>query len=164
MAVVGECRDVVCPDVVLKPQKSKMERINEKKAQRRTKEVEASKAEEEEEAPKLSEAEERRRREELQKESDLRLAMETFGGGAEGGTSTLDAMNPKTEEEFISFKDALSGKITQYEVWNDGIVWNENSNKEQFGGRGGGGGTNIFSCLKYSVLLEISIRQFCFES
>jgi len=91
-----------------------MERINEKKAQRRTKDIETSKSEEE--TSKLSEAEERRKREELQKESDLRLAMETFGGGNVGGANTLDAMDPKTDEEFTSFKDALCSKVTQYEV------------------------------------------------
>ena len=96
-----------------KPQKSKHERINEKKAQKRAVEVAETKSEDD--VSKLSAAEERQRREELQKESDLRLAMETFGGTS--ATGTLDAMDPKSEEDFSEFKDALAAKITKYGVW-----------------------------------------------
>ena len=67
----------------------------------------------------LSEAEEKMRGVELQKESDLRLAMETFGVGV--GASMLESMNPKSEEDFGQFKDALAGKIVKYAVSASGI-------------------------------------------
>ena len=102
-----------CPEAA-KPQKTKLERIEEKKAQRRAAEKAETKGSDE--ASKLLAAEEKRKREELQKASDLTLAMETFSAASSG--PTLDSMEPKSPEEFAEFKDALADKITQFKVWN----------------------------------------------
>ena len=93
----------------MKPTKTKEDRIAEKKAKRRAAELEAEIAKET--TPVLSQQEEKEKKEKLQHESDLRIAMETFGvfGGNKGG---IEAMDPSSEEEFSKFKDALS----KYEV------------------------------------------------
>ena len=79
------------------------ERIEEKKAKRRAAELEAEAAKAT--TPVLSQQKEKEKKEKLQHESDLRIAMETFAvsGGIEA-------------EEFSKFKDALSEKISKYEV------------------------------------------------
>ena len=89
----------------------------EKKAKRRAAEALVA-AGEGGEVEAITEEEEKRRREELQKESDLRLAMETFGVGVEG--AGLDSMRPQSEDEFSQFKDALADKIIMFEV---SLVW-----------------------------------------
>ena len=60
----------------------------------------------------LSQQEEKKKKEKLQHESDLRIAMEVSGGN----TGRIEAMDPSSEEEFSKFKDALSEKISKYEV------------------------------------------------
>ena len=96
------------------PTKSKEERIAEKKAKRRAAELATEAANE---TKVLSDQEEKMRKEALQKESDLHLAMETFGVSdrVSGG---IDSMNPTSEEEFNRFKDVLSDKIVSLEVHN----------------------------------------------
>ena len=84
------------------------ERIAEKKAKRREAEV----AEEVKEKI-VSAEEEKLRQRKLQEEADLVVAMETFGL-ASGGV--LDSMDPKSNEEFDKFREALCDKITKYKV------------------------------------------------
>ena len=61
----------------------------------------------------LSAEEEKKRKEKLQRDSDMAVAMETFGVGKQSG---IEGMNPTEEEEFHTFRDALTSKIVQYEV------------------------------------------------
>lgn len=95
-----------------KPRKALAERIEER--EKRAREEAEQKAKEKEEA--LT-PEERRaellRRQRLQEEADLRLAMETFGVEEETGES-IDAMSPSTKEEFDQFGAVLSQKINQF--------------------------------------------------
>lgn len=49
----------------------------------------------------------------IQEESDLKVALETFGVTDIGG-SGLDAFNPETPEEFKEFGATLSWKLSQY--------------------------------------------------
>ena len=95
-----------------KPAKTKEERIAEKKAKRRAAEAPPPKEE-------LNTEEEKRRREELQRNSDLQVAMETFGISKAG---SIDAMQPSTEEDFSKFGETLADKIRQYEVCGVGVA------------------------------------------
>ncbi|KAG7301722.1 hypothetical protein JYU34_014710, partial [Plutella xylostella] len=54
---------------------------------------------------------EKLRRQKLQEESDLRLAMETFGI-TDNATGKLDSFNPTTKEEFTEFAEALNKKLS----------------------------------------------------
>ena len=95
-----------------KPKKAtKEERIAEKKAKRR---AEEKSLELQSEAPKTAneELEEKVKQQRLQEESDLALAMETFGVKHK----LIDTMEPKSEEEFSEFQEALTAKITKFEV------------------------------------------------
>lgn len=56
--------------------------------------------------------EEKLKQQRLQEESDLVVAMETFGVKHK----LIDTMEPKSEEEFAEFQEALTTKITQFEV------------------------------------------------
>ncbi|XP_058803923.1 eukaryotic translation initiation factor 3 subunit J [Phymastichus coffea] len=98
------------PKAKPKPKKTLAEKIEER--EKKAREEAERKAKEKEEA--LT-PEERRadilRRQKLQEEADLRLAMETFG--VTEGTG-LDAMNPDTADEFKQFGDALITKINQF--------------------------------------------------
>ncbi|XP_032673762.1 eukaryotic translation initiation factor 3 subunit J [Odontomachus brunneus] len=100
------------PKAKPKPKKALAERIEER--EKKAREEAEKKAKEKEEA--LT-PEERRtellRRQRLQEEADLRLAMETFGIAEETGES-IDAMAPSTKEEFDQFGAALSQKINQF--------------------------------------------------
>ncbi|EFN87448.1 eukaryotic translation initiation factor 3 subunit J [Harpegnathos saltator] len=100
------------PKAKPKPKKALAERIEER--EKKAREEAEQKAKEKEEA--LT-PEERRaevlRRQRLQEEADLRLAMETFGTGEELGDS-IDAMAPDTKEEFDQFGAVLSQKINQF--------------------------------------------------
>lgn len=94
-----------------KPKKpTKEERIAEKKAKRRAEE----KTVEPESKPKTAEEvlEEKLKQQRLQEESDLAMAMETFSVKHK----LIDTMEPKSEEEFIEFQEALTTKITKFEV------------------------------------------------
>ncbi|KAK2575429.1 hypothetical protein KPH14_008338 [Odynerus spinipes] len=100
------------PKVKPKPKKALAERIEEREkkareeAERKAKEKEETLTPEEKRAELL-------RRQRLQEEADLRLAMETFGVSEET-SSGLDAMNPNTKEEFEQFGAALMQKINQF--------------------------------------------------
>ncbi|KAH0947220.1 hypothetical protein HN011_005306 [Eciton burchellii] len=115
--VEEEKKDVEKPAEVskakIKPRKALAERIEER--ERKAKEEAERKAKEKEEA--LT-PEERRaemlRRQRLQEEADLRLAMETFGTITELSRESLDAMVPDTKEEFERFATVLSQKINQF--------------------------------------------------
>ncbi len=69
---------------------------------------------EQESKPKTAEEvlEEKLKQQQLQEESDLAMAMETFGVKHK----LIDAMDPKSEEEFTEFQEALTTKITKFEV------------------------------------------------
>ncbi|XP_035729401.1 eukaryotic translation initiation factor 3 subunit J-like isoform X1 [Vespa mandarinia] len=100
------------PKAKPKPKKALIERIEER--EKKAKEEAERKVKEKEEA--LTPEEKRvelLRRQRLQEEADLRLAMETFGVTEESSTG-LDAMNPNTKEEFEQFGTALSQKINQF--------------------------------------------------
>ena len=95
-----------------KPKKStKEERIAEKKAKRR---AEEKTLEQQESKPKMAEEvlAEKLKQQQLQEESDLAVAMETFGVKHK----LIDTMEPKSEEEFTEFQEALTTKITKFEV------------------------------------------------
>ncbi|XP_043288796.1 eukaryotic translation initiation factor 3 subunit J [Venturia canescens] len=93
-----------------KPKKSLSEKIEER--ERKAREEAEKKAKEKDEA--LT-PEERRaellRRQRLQEQADLRLAMETFGVTESTG---LDAMLPDTKEEFDQFCEILAQKINSF--------------------------------------------------
>ncbi|KAL7302494.1 eukaryotic translation initiation factor 3 subunit J [Trichogramma pretiosum] len=99
------------PKVKAKPKRTLAEKIEEK--ERKAREEAERKAKERDEA--LT-PEERRaemlRRQKLQEEADLRLAMETFG--VTDNVSGIDAMMPTNAEEFKEFGDALMNKINQF--------------------------------------------------
>ena len=104
----------VCLSVLLHPPEPKMtkeERIAEKKAKRRVeeqpKDAPAAPVSEEDQLV------EKLRQRKLQEDADLAVAMETFSVAPSSG---LDAMDPKTEEEFDKFRETLCDKITKYEV------------------------------------------------
>ena len=90
---------------------TKEERIAEKKAKRR---AEEKSLEVKSEVPKTAEEalEEKQEQQRLQEESDLALAMETF----DVKHKLIDAMEPKSEEEFSEFLEVLTAKITKFEV------------------------------------------------
>ncbi len=50
----------------------------------------------------------------MQEAADLAVAMDTFGVSPSSGL--LETMDPKTEEEFDKFREALCDKIVAYEV------------------------------------------------
>ena len=56
--------------------------------------------------------EEKLKQQRRQEESDLAVAMETFGVKHK----LIDTMEPKSEEEFVEFQEALTTKITKFEV------------------------------------------------
>ncbi|XP_011250523.1 eukaryotic translation initiation factor 3 subunit J [Camponotus floridanus] len=101
------------PKTKSKSKKALAERIEER--EKKAREEAERKAKEKEEA--LT-PEERRvellRRQKLQEEADLRLAMETFGVTVGVANESFDAMVPDTKEEFEQFGTALSQKINQF--------------------------------------------------
>lgn len=104
--------EITKPKAKPKPKKALAEMIEER--EKKAKEEAERKAKEKEETLTPEEKrEELLRRQRLQEEADLRLAMETFGVTEETSTG-LDAMNPNTKEEFDQFAAALSQKINEY--------------------------------------------------
>ncbi|XP_024880947.1 eukaryotic translation initiation factor 3 subunit J [Temnothorax curvispinosus] len=104
------------PKAKPKPKKALAERIEEREkkakeeAERKVKEIEESLTPEERRAELL-------RRQRLQEEADLRLAMETFGvtnATEVSPNESLDTMVPDTKEEFEQFGTALLQKINQF--------------------------------------------------
>ena len=101
-----------------KKKKSLKERIAEKEEKKRL-EMEQKRKEQDEEADarKLSPEEmvaEKARQRQLQEESDLLLAVETFGV-SDGLRGQIDSMEPSTKEDFDKFEELLCTKITKYE-------------------------------------------------
>ncbi len=56
----------------------------------------------------LSTEEDKKKKEKLQRDSDMAVAMETFGISKPSG---IEGMEPSSEEEFTTFRDALADKI-----------------------------------------------------
>lgn len=56
-------------------------------------------------------AAENKRRKQLQEEADLKIALDTMGLST---SANLDAFNPKTEEEFAEFADAISKSVKRF--------------------------------------------------
>lgn len=98
-----------------KPKKKIHDKIAERERQEREKAerlVTEKTAEEMTPEQKLAE---KLRQQKLQEESDLRLAMETFGV-TEGNIGKLDNFHPTTKEEYTEFADLLTKKITFYKA------------------------------------------------
>ncbi|XP_043254866.1 eukaryotic translation initiation factor 3 subunit J [Colletes gigas] len=100
------------PKAKPKPRKALAERIEER--EKKAREEAERKAKEKEEAltPEEKRAEQLRRQR-LQEEADLRLAMETFGV-AEESTLSLDNSVPNTKEEFELYGIILNQKLNQF--------------------------------------------------
>ena len=99
------------PKAKPKPKKALAERIEEREkkakaeAERKAKEKEEALTPEERRAEQI-------RRQRLQEEADLRLAMETFGVTEEPALS-LDTTVPSTKEEFEQYGSVLTQKLSQ---------------------------------------------------
>jgi len=104
--------------VPAKKKKSLKEKIAEKEEKKRI-EQELKRKEQEEEANTLQlspedVAAEKARQLQLQEESDLLLAVETFGV-SDGLRGQIDSMEPSSKEDFDKFEELLRTKITKYE-------------------------------------------------
>ena len=104
--------------VPVKKKKSLKERIAEKEEKKRLEQEQKRKEQEEEVAtqelsPEEMAAEKVRQRQ-LQEESDLLLAVETFGV-SDGLRGQIDGMEPSSKEDFDKFEELLRTKITKYE-------------------------------------------------
>jgi len=104
--------------VPVKKKKSLKEKIAEKEEKKRIEQEQKRKEQEEEnDAPQLSPedvAAEKARQRQLQEESDLLLAVETFGV-SDGVRGQIDGMEPSSKEDFDKFEELLRTKITKYE-------------------------------------------------
>jgi len=105
--------------VPAKKKKSLKERIAEKEEKKRIELEEKRKEQEELEAAdeQLSPEEmatEKARQRQMQEESDLLLAVETFGV-SDGLHGQIDGMEPSSKEDFDKFEELLRAKITKYE-------------------------------------------------
>lgn len=100
------------PKAKPKPKKALAERIEERERKAREELEQKSKEKEESMTPEEKRAEQLRRQR-LQEEADLRLAMETFGVTDDAGFS-LDNTVPNSKEEFDQYLGALSLKMNQF--------------------------------------------------
>ena len=108
-----------------KEKKTKAERIAEKKAKRRE-EVVKPPSEKQQQQAALTPEEQMKNKlelERIQRESDLKIAMETFGeatapsgGGGGGGGGLIDSMQPKSSEDFELLQKAITDKLKPHEV------------------------------------------------
>ncbi|XP_075981119.1 eukaryotic translation initiation factor 3 subunit j [Anticarsia gemmatalis] len=100
-----------------KPKKRIQDKIAERERQEREKaeRLSVEKSVEPEELTPEQKLAEKLRQQKLQEESDLRLAMETFGV-TETAVGKLDAFNPNTKAEFTEFADLLTKKISLYKA------------------------------------------------
>lgn len=98
-----------------KPKKKIHDKIAERERMEREKSERLTTPEKVEELTPEEKLAEKLRRQKLQEESDLRLAMETFGVSGDGG-GKLDSFHPTTKEEFTEFSDLLSRKINLYKT------------------------------------------------
>ncbi|CAH2089809.1 unnamed protein product [Euphydryas editha] len=100
------------PPPPTKPKKKIHDKIAEKERLERER-AERLAAEKEEELTPEQKLAEKLRRQKLQEESDLRLAMETFGI-TEGQGGKIDSFHPTNKEEFTEFAELLCKKINYY--------------------------------------------------
>lgn len=105
--------------VQIKKKKPLKERLAEKE-EKRKKDLEEKRKQEEEAKKQLTPKqlfEEKLRRQKIQEEADLALAVEAFGFGKEEPVvvGVLDGFEPKTKEDFDKFSQMLCEKITQFE-------------------------------------------------
>lgn len=99
------------PKAKSKPKKTLADKIEEREKKARE-ELEKKVKEKEETLTPEEKRAEMLRRQRLQEEADLRLAMETFG--VTDSSKSLDTVNPDTKEEFDQFGEALMLKISQF--------------------------------------------------
>ncbi|XP_046970077.1 eukaryotic translation initiation factor 3 subunit J [Vanessa cardui] len=97
-----------------KPKKKILDKIAEKERLERER-AERLAAEKDEELTPEQKLAEKLRQQKLQEESDLRLALETFGV-TEGSSGKLDNFHPTNKEEFTEFGDLLCKKINFYKA------------------------------------------------
>jgi len=101
-----------------KKKKSLKERIAEKEEKKRIEQEQKRKEQEEDADDQQLSAEEmaaeKARQRQLQEESDLLLAVETFGV-SDGLRGQIDGMEPSSKEDFDKFEELLRAKITKYE-------------------------------------------------
>ena len=76
----------------------------------------------------MEDHEEKQRQQRLQEESDLVLAMETFGVRHK----LIDTMEPKNEEEFSEFQELLTTKISNFKVCYSGSLHVASSHSQLF--------------------------------
>ncbi|KAG9434240.1 eukaryotic translation initiation factor 3 subunit J [Apis mellifera carnica] len=100
------------PKAKPKPKKALAERIEEREKKARAEAERKAKEKEEALTPEERRAEQLRRQR-LQEEADLRLAMETFGVTEESVLS-LDTTVPNTKEEFEQYGSVLTQKLNQF--------------------------------------------------
>ena len=99
-----------------KPKKKIHDKIAEKERLEREKAERLSAEKSTEELTPEEKLAEKLRRQKLQEESDLRLAMETFGVTEVSVGGKLDNFNPTNKEEFTEFADLLSKKINLFKT------------------------------------------------
>lgn len=104
------------PPPAPKPKKKIHDKIAEKERLEREKAERLAAEKTNEELTPEEKLAEKLRRQKLQEESDLRLALETFGVTETSGAGKLDNFNPTTKEEFSEFADLLSKKINLYKT------------------------------------------------
>lgn len=98
-----------------KPKKKIYDKIAEKERLEREKAEQPIIEKPEEELTPEEKAAEKLRQQKLQEESDLRLAMETFGV-TEGSGGRLDSFHPTTKEEFSDFAELIAKKVNYYKA------------------------------------------------
>lgn len=140
-----EKKQIEVPKAKNKPKKNLAAKIEEKERKAR---LEAEKKQSDKNAEALMTPEERRaeilRRQRLQEEADLRVAMETFGI-----TQTkIDAMMPNTPEEFEEFREALLDKINGFKAHPDFPLFSEELVKSL------AIGMSVYSLKKVKLVLD----------
>lgn len=101
------------PPAPTKPKKKIQDKIAEKERLEREKAERLAAEKATEELSPEQKLAEKLRQQKLQEESDLRLAMETFGV-SEGVAGRLDSFHPTNKAEFTEFAELLSKKINLY--------------------------------------------------
>ncbi|KAJ8717455.1 hypothetical protein PYW08_005854 [Mythimna loreyi] len=99
-----------------KPKKRIQDKIAEKERLEREKAERGGSVEKVEELTPEQKLAEKLLAQKLQEESDLRLAMETFGVTNETGMGRIDGFQPTSKAEFTEFADMLTKKICLYKA------------------------------------------------
>ncbi|PSN46705.1 hypothetical protein C0J52_14442 [Blattella germanica] len=110
-----EKQETVKPVQSKKPKKLLAEKIEErdkKVAEEAERKMRAREAKRELTAEEIQE--EKLRQQKLQEESDLQVAMETFGVADSSAATGVDAINPSSKEEFDELSAAISKKVQLY--------------------------------------------------